>query len=79
MEFGYLWVILFLYDLKTFVLMASVSTYYFNSSPESSGEAQVLLAMKWAHITHVGSIALGSGIHTLISILNSSNRNDSDE
>jgi len=33
MEFAFLWIVLWLKDTNVFVLMASVSTYYFDSGP----------------------------------------------
>jgi len=69
MMFSFLWIVLYLKDLNIFVLMASVSTYYFSSGPNGEGQARVGLAMKWAHVTHTGSIALGSLIHTILLML----------
>lgn len=56
----------FIYESNIFVILGSVATYYFDSNPTSEGQANIKLALKWAHTNHVGSIAYGSGIHTLI-------------
>lgn len=68
MIFSCLWVVIWLKDSNVFVLMASVSTYYFDSGPSGEGSAQVKLALKWAHTTHTGSIAFGSLIQTLLTL-----------
>lgn len=66
MLFAFLWVVIYLKDTNVFVLMASVSTYYFDSGPNGEGSAQVKLSMGWAHTTHAGSIALGSMIQAIL-------------
>ena len=49
--------------------MSSVSTFYFDSNSESTGEAQVMTSLKWTHMKHTGSIAMGSGIQAVIKLI----------
>jgi hypothetical protein len=37
MVFAFLWIVLWLKESNVFVLMASVSTYYFDSGPNGEG------------------------------------------
>lgn len=67
--FALVWVTLFLNESNIFALMCSVSTFYFDSNSESTGEAQVMTSLKWTHMQHTGSIAMGSGIHTIIRLV----------
>ena len=69
MFFTLVWVLVYFKDSNVFVLMASVSTYYFNSTKDTEGEAEVMLAMNWCHKVHMGSVALGSFIHAVILII----------
>jgi len=69
MTFTLIWVLLYLKESNIFVLMASVSTYYFDSNASNEGNADIGLAMHWCHKIHMGSIALGSFIHSLILIV----------
>lgn len=66
MKFSYLWIVLYIKELNIFVLMASVSQFYFDSNATATGNPRVLVSMYWAHVTHTGSIALGSFIHTVL-------------
>lgn len=69
MGFALTWTVFFLKETNVFTLMASVSTYYFDSNAQRDGQASVMQAVKWANVTHAGSIALGSFIHTLIKVV----------
>lgn len=69
MTFTLVWVLLYLKESNIFVLMASVSTYYFDSNKNNEGSADIGLAYNWCHKVHMGSIALGSFIHSVILII----------
>ena len=69
MFFTLIWVLVYLKESNVFVLMGSVSTYYFDSNANNEGEADVMLAMNWCHKVHMGSIALGSFVHTCILLI----------
>lgn len=69
MTFSLLWVLVYLKESNVFVLMASVSTYYFDSDASNEGDANIMLSLKWCHQVHMGSIALGSFVHTCILII----------
>lgn len=62
MLFALLWVQAFISYTSKFIVMAAAGTYYWNSNPEDEGEAEVLYAIRIAHINHTGSIAMGSFI-----------------
>ena len=66
MFFGILWITAWLEYSSTFVVMVSASTYYFNSSKEEEGSANVSLGFKFAYLNHMGSIAVGAFIIALI-------------
>jgi hypothetical protein len=69
LAFGMLWFTQFVSDKTKFITMVSASTYYFSSSPTKNGSASVSTAFKFAYTKNVGSIALGSLILTIVSIL----------
>jgi hypothetical protein len=52
-----------------YITMVSASSYYFDSNAEHEGEASLMTAMNYAYIKNFGSLALGSLILTLISVL----------
>lgn len=49
--------------------MHSASTYYFDSSSEKEGYADVMSGVKAAFLNHAGSIALGSFLVSLMKVL----------
>jgi len=51
MVFGVLWILAWWNYSGKFVVIASAVTYYFNSSAEKEGQAEVLYAVKLAHHT----------------------------
>jgi len=69
MFFGFLWVNAWLKYSSNFVVMVSASTYYFNSSPNEEGQAEVGFAFKCAHVYHTGSIAVGAFIISIIQLI----------
>ena len=66
---GIVWLIFFLSDTTSFIAMVSASTYYFSSSEAGEGSASVCMGFRLAYIEHAGTIAFGSLIHTIITII----------
>jgi len=69
MFFGLLWITSFIEYCGNFVVIVAASTYYFNSSPEEEGEANVWQGFKWAYVNHFGSIAFASFIIAVIKFI----------
>jgi hypothetical protein len=67
--FGFLWVTKFIDDKTKYITMVSAATYYFDSSENKVGSASVSTAFKFAYFKNVGSLAFGSLVLTLVSIL----------
>jgi len=49
--------------------MVAASTFYFDSNAEGDGSATVMLGVKWGYGPNFGSIALGSLVQTVLTIL----------
>tara|TARA_B110000285_G_C15072796_1_gene588963 strand:- start:143 stop:871 length:729 start_codon:yes stop_codon:yes gene_type:complete len=49
--------------------MVAASTYYFDSSPEKEGDAEVMTGIKMAYFNHFGSLAIGSFIIAVIQFI----------
>lgn len=69
MFFGLLWIVNFLKAQSSFITMVATSTYYFDSSPEKDGDADVGLGFRFAFLFHAGSLALGSFIIALVQFI----------
>jgi len=91
MWFGLLWTLIIIDYIKNFIVLVSVSTYYWNSpkcevdekgeyildhegdpklvEPEEDGEAEVMLAARYAHVKHLGSICFAALIITIIKVI----------
>jgi len=69
MIFGLYWIMAWLKYTCNFICMVSASTYYFNSSKDKEGSAEVGFAFKLAHINHTGSIAFGAFIIALFQFI----------
>lgn len=67
--FTYLWITFFIHDNVTFITAVSASSYYFSSNKEQIGSARVGLAITWTYTKHVGSLALGSLVQTIVKII----------
>jgi hypothetical protein len=65
MFFGILWITAFFDYYCKFIIMVSASTYYWNSTPQEEGEAEVATGFHFAFL-HSGSIAFASFIIALI-------------
>ena len=68
-SFGAIWILTFIKELTQFVCFVSASTFYFSSSKDKEGSAEVFTGIKLAHFKHCGSLALGGLIHTIMAIL----------
>jgi choline transporter-like protein 2/4/5 len=64
-----LWILNFIVAKTNFITMCSASSYYFNSSPDGEGSAEVMQAVKFAYMNHFGSLAFGSFIIALIQFI----------
>jgi len=66
MLFGILWILAFIKAKTSFITMMSATTYYFDSTKDRDGNADVGLGFKFAYMYHAGSLAFGSFIIALI-------------
>jgi hypothetical protein len=66
--FGLLWAVAWLRYTSNYICMVSASTYYFNSSAEKEGDAEVSLGFAFA-VKNTGSIAFGAGILAAIQLI----------
>jgi hypothetical protein len=66
---GIVWLIFFLQDTTGFICMVSASSYYFSSNSEKEGSAQVCTGFNLAYTKHAGTIAFGSLVHTIVTII----------
>ena len=62
----FLWILLFVNTKVTFVVMTSVSSYYFDSNAIRQGRAQVFLGIKWSYVHNMGSLAFSSIINGIV-------------
>lgn len=69
MCFGLLWLLKFIDDKVKFITMVSAATYYFSSNSEKNGSASVCTGFSYAYTKHAGSLAFGSLIMTIVTIL----------
>jgi len=69
MFFGLLWILAFLNAQQSFIVMVSGCSYYFDSSSEKEGNADVGTGVKMAWVNHAGSIAFGSFIIALVEFI----------
>lgn len=67
--FGLLWVIAFNQATSSFIVMVAATTYYFDSSSEREGDADVGLGFHLAYMSHAGSLAIGSFIIALVQFI----------
>lgn len=67
---GFIWMRAFLEYTSAFIVMSSCASYYWSSNAEEEGEAEVLYAIRIAHINHTGSIAFGSFIVGFVDVIN---------
>jgi hypothetical protein len=69
MVFGLLWICAWLKYTNQFIVIMSACTYYFNSTPQHEGEAEVGIGFKYAYKYHLGSIAMGAFILALVQLI----------
>lgn len=69
MFFGLIWLVNFIKDQEGFIVMVSAASYYFDSHAEREGVADVGLAFKFLYSFHIGSIALGSFIISVVQFI----------
>lgn len=69
MFFGIIWICVTIDYCKNMVVLASSCTYYFNSTPEADGSADVSLGFRFASWYHLGSLTLGALIIAIIKII----------
>ena len=69
MLFGLFWIVNFIQYKTGVITMISASTYYFNSSPEKEGEAEVGWAVRTTYAYHLGTIAFASFIIAIINFI----------
>ena len=60
LTFGLIWVTFFLSQSNNYVTLVSASTFYFSSNRDTWGSGKVMLALNWAWVHNIGSIAFGS-------------------
>jgi hypothetical protein len=63
-----LWINILLSNCVGYVCCVGASSYYFTSSAESEGSAEIMLGFKWASVTNMGSLALGAFIITVLKV-----------
>lgn len=64
-----LWLVSYIKHKTAFVCMAGATTFYFSSSKDKKGSADVLKGLEWTYKHHQGSLIFSSLIHTAFSIL----------
>lgn len=69
MVFGLIWFVNFIAAKTSFITMIAASTYYFNSTNEKDGEAEVCTAISYAYKYHIGTIAFGSFIIAVLDVI----------
>ena len=69
MVVGLVWLVFFIQDKTGFICMVSACTYYFSSNKDKEGSASVFTGVKYAYFKHAGSLAFGSLIHAIVTII----------
>ena len=69
MIFCIIWILSFISEKTKFIYMISAAQFYFSSNANETGSASVFSGMMIANFKHAGSIALGSLLHTIVTIL----------
>jgi len=67
--FGGFWVMAWIDATSQFVVMYSAATYYFNSSADTEGGAEVCGAFSTAYLNHMGSLAFGAFLIAIVKTL----------
>jgi hypothetical protein len=69
MGFGIIWIENYIREKTKFIYMISATQYYFTSSRDKEGSSSVMAGMMISYFKHAGSIALGSLLHTFVTVL----------
>lgn len=69
MLFGLFWIVNFIQYKTGFITMVAASDYYFKSTPEEEGVADVSWAVRTTYAYHLGSIAFASLIIAIINFI----------
>ena len=69
MVVGLLWIITFVQAKSSFITMISAAMYYFTCTPETQGTADLERAARWTYWYHQGSLAMGSGLLTIMQVI----------
>ena len=69
MIFGLIWLTFWIQDKTGFICMVGASSYYFSSTKDKEGSASLSSGFHFAYFKHAGSLAFGSLVHTLVSIV----------
>lgn len=67
--FGLFWILCFFREKNKLIYMIGSAQFYFSSNKDQTGSARVVNAMAIANFKHAGSVALGSLIHTIVTII----------
>lgn len=70
--FGLFWCVAFLICQQQFIIGSMTCMWYFygqGGNSDSAGDVSLLTAMKWGYFTHCGSIAFGSCIIAIVSMI----------
>ena len=54
------WLFLFIMDSNKFVTTVATSTYYYNSSKNHIGDAEITVGAYYLYRYHIGTVAVGS-------------------
>lgn len=69
MTFGFIWGVFWIQAKTGFICMVAASNYYFTSSKQNEGEGAVLTGMRFAYLKHAGSLAYGTLLHAIITVI----------
>jgi len=67
--FGFLWLNAFLIGCCQFIIAATCAIWYFSFKSDSGGKGSISTAVKWIFRNHIGSIAFGSFLITVIQFI----------
>lgn len=67
--FAFLWLWIILMALNQFVIAATTIQWYFTENSDTKGKVSILKSFYWGIFCHIGSLAFGSLLLTLITIV----------
>lgn len=75
MLFGIVWLLFFMLASNEFVIIVAAISWYFSDKtiPDDDGipgDSEVMLGFNWAFCYHMGSLALGSAVLSVVWIVN---------